>query len=90
VMVLANVAAFALACFGGGFLIGRFGGQAGRREATVSGLAVAAIACVFTATQTFQVGVAAVLVWLLLGALMVAVGAGAARAGGALGLKKRR
>jgi tRNA-(ms[2]io[6]A)-hydroxylase len=89
-MVIVNLAAFALACFGGGFLVGRFGGQAGRREATVSGFAAASIACVLTATRTFQASVAAVVVWLLLLGALIAVGAGASRAGGDLGLKKRR
>jgi hypothetical protein len=86
-MVLVNAAAFALACFGGGFLVGRFGARAGRREATVSGAATAVLAWALAALQGAR---SALLVWILLLALLVAIGAGAARAGGAFGIARRR
>jgi MFS family permease len=81
-----NAAAFALACFGSGFLIGRYGGKAGRREAMVGGAAAAATAWLAAATQ----GVRGPLTWVLLLAVLVAVGGGAARVGGALGHAGRK
>ncbi len=36
--------AFAIACFAGGFLVGRFGAKAGAKEATVAGFLAAAVA----------------------------------------------
>ena len=81
-----NAAAFALACFGSGFLVGRYGGKAGRREAMVGGAAAAATAWLAAATQ----GVRGPLTWVLLLAVLVAVGGGAARVGGALGHAGRK
>ena len=81
-----NAAAFALAAFASGFLVGRFGGSAGRREATVGGVAAGATAWLVAASQGLQ----GPLTWALLLALIVALGGGAARAGGALGVSKRR
>jgi hypothetical protein len=79
--------AFALASLGGGALVGRFGAGAGRKEAAVAGFATASIAWVTLPLQgvrlTLSVG----------GALLVsliAIGAGAALAGGAIGRKLRR
>jgi hypothetical protein len=81
-----NTAAFILASFGSGFLVGRFGGKAGRREAMVGGAAAGATAWLLAATQ----GVAAeILGWALLLAVMVGLGGAAARAGGALGVARR-
>ena len=81
-----NVAAFALASCGGGYLVGRFGGRAGVKEATVCGVAAAVIAWVLAAVQA-RTGV---LVWIMLLAAMVMIGAGSARIGGALGLHARK
>lgn len=90
-----NAAAFALACCGAGFLVGRFSGKAGRREATVAGFVAAAVACAFTVALTAAQGrmrgsVLTVVTWALIFAAMTSLGAGAARAGGALGVRRRR
>jgi hypothetical protein len=79
-----NAAAFALASFTSGFLVGRFGGSAGRREATVSGAAAGAVAWLAALTR------GGLLVWVILLAVLVGLGAGAARAGGALGVARRK
>jgi len=86
VWIALNAAAFALACFVSGFLVGRYGGKAGRREAMVGGAAAAATAWLVAATQGMQ----GILTWALLLAVLVALGGGAARAGGALGLAGRK
>jgi hypothetical protein len=80
-----NLLAFALASFGGGALVGRFGNSAGRKEATVAGLATAAIAWVMIVLQGVGLtlsGGGALL-------LLIAVGALTARAGGAVGFRQR-
>lgn len=85
-MVGVNLLAFALASLAGGALVGRFGGKAGRREATVAGLGAATIAWmmgIWSASAGYLIGA-------LLLALLVAVSAGAARLGGALGLRSRK
>ena len=85
-MVGANLLAFALASLAGGLLVGRFGGQAGPREATVSGLGAATIAWmigIWSASAGYLIGA-------LLLALLVVVSAGSARVGGALGLRSRK
>jgi len=82
-----HLASFVLASFGSGLLIGRFGGKAGRREAAVGGAAAGATAWLVAVTQGAPGGI---LVWLLLLALIAAVGGGAAFAGGALGLARRK
>ncbi len=81
-----NAAAFALASFGSGFLVGRYGGKAGRREAMVGGAAAAATAWLAAASQ----GARGPVTWALLLAVLVALGGGAARAGGALGVAGRK
>jgi tRNA-(ms[2]io[6]A)-hydroxylase len=89
-----NAAAFALASFGAGFLVGRFSGKAGRREATVAGFAAAAVAWAFTValtvTQGMRANVLTVVTWALILAALTGLGAGAGRAGGALGVRRRR
>jgi hypothetical protein len=82
-----NLLAFALASLGGGAIVGRFGGSAGIKEATVAGLATASVAWTALALQGVGLtlsGGGALLV------LLIAVGAGAASAGGAVGLRQRR
>jgi tRNA-(ms[2]io[6]A)-hydroxylase len=81
-----NAAAFALACFTSGFLVGRFGGKAGRREAMVGGAAAGMTAGLIAATQLLK----GLLTWGLILAVLVALGGGAARAGGALGVARRK
>ncbi len=65
-----------------GALVGRFGGQAGAREAALSGLVAAAIACGLTAPQA---GIVALIVLLPLGA----IAAGAAWLGARAGARRR-
>jgi MFS family permease len=81
-----NIAAFALAAFGGGYLVGRFGGRAGSKEATVAGFAAAAIAWALAAAQARS----GALVWILLLAAMATLGAGSSRLGGRVGLRRRK
>lgn len=82
-----NLAVFALAALAGGALVGRFGGNAGPREATFAGLVTAASAWAMIALPGAGLGVIAGA--LLLG-LLALVGALAARAGAALGLRARK
>jgi tRNA-(ms[2]io[6]A)-hydroxylase len=81
-----NVAAFLLASFGAGFVVGRFGGKAGRREATVGGAAAGGVAWLAAVTQGARAGI---LVWAILLVVIVGLGGGAALAGGALGVARR-
>jgi tRNA-(ms[2]io[6]A)-hydroxylase len=89
-MIALNVAVFALASFGAGFLVGRFSGKAGRREATVAGFAAAAAAWGLAAAPSLRADVLTVVTWALIFAALTALGAGAARAGGALGVRRRK
>jgi tRNA-(ms[2]io[6]A)-hydroxylase len=84
-IVALNAAAFAFAAFASGFLVGRFGGRAGRREAMLGGVAAGTAAWLVSASQGMQGPVT----WALLFALIVALGGGAARAGGAFGVSRR-
>jgi tRNA-(ms[2]io[6]A)-hydroxylase len=86
-MVLSHAGAFALACFGGGFLVGRFGARAGRREATVSGIVAAVLAWLITAVAGAR---SMPVFWIFLLTSLAALGAGCARAGGAFGISRRR
>jgi MFS family permease len=86
-MVALNLAAFAIACFAGGVLVGRYGGQAGKREATGAGFGVAAVAWALTAAIQARSGL---LTWSLLLLVLGAIAGGSARAGGALGLRLRK
>jgi MFS family permease len=86
VVIALNAAAFALACFTSGFLVGRFGGKAGPREAMVGGAAASATACLIAALQILQ----GFVTWLVFLAVLVAFGGAAARAGGALGVARRK
>ncbi len=83
--VALNIAAFAAAAFGGGYLVGRFGGRAGVKEATVSGLAAATIAWALTVVQARG----GVLVWIMLLTGVAMIGAGSARFGGRFGRRGR-
>jgi hypothetical protein len=81
-----NIAAFAIASFGGGYLIGRFGGKAGVKEATVCGVAAAAVAWALAAAQARS----GLLVWIMLLTGMAMIGAGSSRVGGRFGLHGRK
>ncbi|WP_179955504.1 hypothetical protein [Chondromyces crocatus] len=86
VMVGANALAFALAAAAGGLLVGRYGGRAGRREATAGGALAAGMAWTLAVLQGASAGV---VVWGLLLVVMASLGGGAARLGGWLGLRCR-
>jgi tRNA-(ms[2]io[6]A)-hydroxylase len=90
ITVLLNALAFALASFGAGLLVGRYGAKAGRREAAVSGCAAALTASLVALPQSLQAGAGGVVTWLLLLAVLGAIGGGAAWAGGAIGVSRRR
>lgn len=75
-----NLLGFMLAALGGGAIVGRFGGKAGLKEATIAGVATASLAWLTIALQ----GAGIVLLLLL-----IAAGAGASRLGGWLGLRGR-
>ncbi|WP_437333870.1 hypothetical protein [Sorangium sp. So ce394] len=85
-MVGLNAIAFALAGLAGGYLVGRFGGRAGRREAAASGAVVAALAWTLALAEGAPAGA---LGWALLLVVMVAIGAAASYAGGRVGLRAR-
>ena len=84
--VALNLAAFVSGSFAGGYLVGRFGGRAGVKEATVSGVAASVIAWALAAAQARS----GVLVWIMLLTGMAMLGAGSARVGGAVGLAGRK
>lgn len=84
--VLLNAAAFGLACFGSGLLVGRFGGKAGKREATAGGVAASVLSCLLAAVQLRG----GVVTWILIVAVFVALGGSTSLAGGALGLRLRK
>ncbi|WP_437569042.1 hypothetical protein [Sorangium sp. So ce542] len=85
-MVGLNAIAFALAGLAGGYLVGRFGGRAGRREAAASGAVVAALAWALALAEGAPAGA---LGWALLLVVMVAIGAAASYVGGRAGLRAR-
>jgi MFS family permease len=88
-----NVVAFALASLGAGFLVGRFSGKAGRREATVAGVVAAAAAWALTvalSARGLRADVVTKVAWVLILAAITLLGAGAGRAGGALGVRLRK
>jgi tRNA-(ms[2]io[6]A)-hydroxylase len=88
-VVALHAAAFVLASAGSGFLVGRFGGKAGRREAAAGGLGAAGVAWLLAAAQGLHASVGTLVTWALLLAAMGALGGGAAWLGGARGVRGR-
>jgi MFS family permease len=80
---------FAIASFAGGFMVGRFGGRAGKKEATVAGFTAAAVAWAMAAAQPFTDPGPGALVWSIILVLLAAVGMSAAYVGGRSGLRRR-
>jgi len=80
------VLSFVAACVAGGMLVGRFGGRAGSREATLAGLLAAAVgwlvALIGGGLSPWSVAVASL-------ALLGGAGAGLTRLGGWLGRRRR-
>jgi tRNA-(ms[2]io[6]A)-hydroxylase len=77
---------FALAAFASGFLVGRFGGKAGRREAAVGGLLASALAGALSVTQEPAPGAS---IWAPILLVFGSVGTGFAFLGGHVGLRRR-
>lgn len=85
-LVTAHALAFFTAASLGGLLIGRAGGNAGRREAALAGASAGALAWAIAAAQGTPGGA---LVWGILLAIIAALGAIAGYAGGRAGLRWR-
>jgi tRNA-(ms[2]io[6]A)-hydroxylase len=85
-MVVVPAAGLALAAALGGLLVGRFGGRAGRNEATAAGAAAACVAALATGASGFAAGPIA---WLMDTAVIVAIAALSGRGGAILGLRLR-
>lgn len=85
-MVALHVTAFCAAGAAGGLLVGRFGGRAGLREATASGVIAAALAWALAVSQGAPAGG---LGWAILLVVMATLGGAAAHTGGRTGLRLR-
>jgi tRNA-(ms[2]io[6]A)-hydroxylase len=87
--VLGPFVALAVSSFAGGLFVGRFGGEAGKKEAAVGGLVAASVGSLIAGTQ-FVSQPGGVAVWLLTSAVLFTVGGIAAYFGGAFGVRLRR
>jgi tRNA-(ms[2]io[6]A)-hydroxylase len=87
-MVVGPLLSLAIAAFGAGVLVGRFGGAAGAKEATVAGAAAALLAALVVALQLINTG--GLFNFALTAALVLVIAALAARGGALLGLRLRR
>ncbi len=87
VIVVLHWVGFLIATFTGGFLIGKFGGEAGPKEGAVSGFVTAALAITLAAASPAPG--AGILTWM--GLLLVVGGSGAvgAMVGARVGKKRR-
>jgi len=81
--------AFGIASFAGGFMVGRYGGKAGRKEATVAGFIAAAVAWALAASQPVAGPGPGALAWVIILVTIAGLGAGVAYAGGRFGLRRR-
>jgi len=88
-LVVANGAAFLLASFAGGYLVGRFGGSAGAREAAIAGVLGAAVGCAMAVGQRRPGADLGVGGWALVILVVAGIGAGGGLLGGRFGLKRR-
>jgi tRNA-(ms[2]io[6]A)-hydroxylase len=86
--VLLPLVALALAAGLGGALVGRFGGEAGKKEATLAGAAAAAVTGLLAGVSAL--GAEGLLAWLMSTAVVMIAAALAARGGALGGLRKRR
>ncbi|MEZ4298016.1 MAG: hypothetical protein R3B70_23870 [Polyangiaceae bacterium] len=86
-LVAAHTLAFVIAGFLGGYLVGRFSRVAGRKEAALGGAGAGGLAWGIAASQGTPGGS---LVWGLLLAVMLLLGAAAGYAGGRTGLRGRK
>lgn len=85
-MIGLHALSFAIASALGGFLVGRFGGRAGRWEALASGAVAGGLAWAIAFAQAPKT---ALLVWLLLLVAIAGLGAAGGYAGGRIGLSRR-
>jgi tRNA-(ms[2]io[6]A)-hydroxylase len=85
-MIGLHALAFAMASAMGGFLVGRYGGLAGWKEAAASGAVAAVVAWAIAFAQAPKT---AILVWVLLLVAIGAVGALGGFVGGRIGLARR-
>lgn len=86
-VILLHTAAFALACFGAGYFVGRFGGKATSREAGVG----AVLAALFAWGLAISAGArGGMLAWILVLAVMVGLALVTARRGAVRGRAARR
>jgi MFS family permease len=90
VLVSVHAAAFGVASFAAGLLVGRFGTKAEPRHAMAAGGVAATLGIAMSASQADGLGGAAgALAWLLVLATLIALGAGAAFMGDRVGRRRR-
>lgn len=88
-VVVGPVVALAVSAFASGILVGRFGGEAGKKEAAVGGLLAAGVSSAIAARDlASQPG--GIVAWAFSSAVLFAVAGIAAFFGGVLGLRLRR
>lgn len=85
-LLAAHALAFCTGAFAGGLLVGRLGGKAGRKEATLAGIAAGALAWLIALVQGAPGGA---LVWGLLLVIITSLGGFAGALGGRAGLRLR-
>lgn len=78
---------FLVATFAAGFLIGKFGGEAGPKEGAVSGFVTAALAIMLAAAA--PTGSVTIVTWAVLLVFVGAIGAASSMVGAKLGKKRR-
>jgi hypothetical protein len=86
-IVALHLLGFWVATFAGGFLIGKFGGDAGPKEGAVSGFVTAAVAVALAANA--PVPGATILTWVILLVIVGGTGAASAMLGARVGKKGR-
>jgi hypothetical protein len=87
-IVVVSALGFVVAAFAGGYLVGRFGGKAGPKQAGLSGLAAALLAWAIALAQPGGGG--SVLIWMMVLVVMSGLGGSMALLGGRAGLRGRR
>jgi hypothetical protein len=86
-VIALQLVGFLIAAFAGGYLVGRFGGKAGSREAAVGGFVAAAVAWALAAASPAQGPGAGT--WAVLLAVLGGIGATTGFFGGRVGLRGR-
>lgn len=85
-MLFVVAMSFATACFGAGYLVGRFGDRAGKREASVSGVIAAVIAWLIGLRGG---AIGGLLAWALMLVVLLGIAVPSARWGARRGLRRR-